>query len=106
MANELGCHTIRVPKANFFRFGGMRVFIAGVSCVGKTSIGAILASRLGCRFYDLDLEIERFFKTSIERLRNRFLTVDSFRNEAARALIHILPIPPRANRLSGTLVIG
>ena len=30
----------------------MRVFITGVSCVGKTSIGALLASRLGCRFYD------------------------------------------------------
>lgn len=68
----------------------MRVFITGVSCVGKTTIGAILASRLGCRFFDLDLEIERFFKTSIERLRNRFITSESFRNEAARALIHIL----------------
>ena len=97
MANELGCHTIRVPEANFFRFGSMRVFLTGVGCVGKTSIGAILASRLGCRFYDLDLEIERFFKTSIERLRNRFLTVESFRSEAARALMHILAHPESRN---------
>ena len=75
----------------------MRVFITGVSCVGKTSIGAILASRLGCRFFDLDVEIERFFNTSIERLRNRFLTVESFRNEAARALMHILGHPESRN---------
>jgi shikimate kinase len=75
----------------------MRVFIAGVSCVGKTSIGAILASHLGCRFYDLDVEIERFFKTSIERLRNRFLTDESFRSEAARALMHILGHPESRN---------
>ena len=75
----------------------MRVFITGVSCVGKTAIGALLASRLGCRFYDLDVEIERFFKTSIERLRNGFLTVESFRNEAARALMHILGHPESRN---------
>jgi shikimate kinase len=75
----------------------MRVFITGVSCVGKTSIGAILASRLNCQFYDLDVEIEKFFKTSIERLRNRFLTVESFRNEAARALMHILGHPESRN---------
>ncbi|MFH0851873.1 MAG: shikimate kinase [Candidatus Peregrinibacteria bacterium] len=75
----------------------MRVFITGVSCVGKTTIGAILASRMGCRFFDLDVEIERFFKTSIERLRNRFLTVESFRNEAARALMHILGHPESRN---------
>jgi len=75
----------------------MRVFITGVSCVGKTSIGAILASRLGCRFYDLDVETERFFKTSIERLRNKFLTVESFRNEAIRVLMSILGNPESRN---------
>ncbi len=68
----------------------MRVFVAGVSCVGKTSIGAILASRLDCRFYDLDKEIESFFKTSIGRLRERYLTGESFRHEAAKVLEHIL----------------
>src|SRR4030042_2510109 len=75
----------------------MRVFITGVSCVGKTTIGAILASRLDCRFYDLDGGIERFFETSIERLRNRFLTDESFRSEAARALMHILGHPESRN---------
>ena len=68
----------------------MRVFLTGVSCVGKTTIGAKLAALLGYSFFDLDDEIERFFGTSIERLQNRFLTMHSYREEASKALIHIL----------------
>ena len=68
----------------------MRIFLGGVSCVGKTTIGAQLAGLLECRFFDLDAEIERFFGTSIERLRNRHLTSDGFRREASRALKHVL----------------
>lgn len=75
----------------------MRVFITGVSCVGKTTIGSMLASRLGYPFFDLDAEIERFFGTSIERLRNRFLTGESFRNEASRALLDVLGRPESRN---------
>jgi shikimate kinase len=71
----------------------MRIYITGVGCVGKTTIGSIVASRLGYRFVDLDQEIEKFFGTSIERLRNGFLTVESFRNEAARALMNVLGRP-------------
>jgi shikimate kinase len=71
----------------------MRIFITGVSCVGKSSIGAILASRLGCRFYDLDKEIESFFKTSIGRLWDKYLTSESFRHEAAKVLTHIFETP-------------
>jgi len=52
----------------------MRIFLAGVSCVGKTAIGARVAGLLGFRFFDLDIELERFFGMSIERLRNRHLT--------------------------------
>ena len=71
----------------------MRIFITGIGCVGKTTIGSILSSRLGYRFFDLDEEIERFFGTSIERLQNKFLTIHSYRNEAAKALAHILAQP-------------
>jgi len=49
----------------------MRIFTTGVICVGKTTIGSIVASRLGIRFFDLDKEIERFFGCSIERLPNK-----------------------------------
>jgi Shikimate kinase len=52
----------------------MRIFLAGVACVGKSTIGAKLAHNLDYQFFDLDLEIEKFFGTSIERLHNRYLT--------------------------------
>lgn len=71
----------------------MRIFLTGVGCVGKTTIGKKMGKLLGVRFFDLDNEIESFFETSIERLRNRFLTVHSFRNEAAKALVHLLNRP-------------
>jgi shikimate kinase len=68
----------------------MRIFLAGVSCVGKTTIGTQLAGILECRFFDLDVETERFFETSIERLRNRYLTRHDFRLAGSQALKHVL----------------
>jgi adenylate kinase family enzyme len=61
----------------------MRIFLTGVGCVGKTTIGKKLAELLDVNFFDLDDEIERFFNTSIERLQKKFLTILSFRNEYA-----------------------
>jgi len=52
----------------------LRVSLVGVSCVGTTTIGRILADRRGWPFFDLDEEIERHFGLSIERLQARFLT--------------------------------
>jgi len=80
----------------------MRLFLTGVSCVGKTTISKKVAELLGIRFFDLDNEIESFFETSIEQLQSRFLTMHSFRrfltmhsfrNEAAKALVHLLKRP-------------
>jgi shikimate kinase len=68
----------------------MRIFLAGVSCVGKTTIGVQLAGLLEYRFFDLDFETERFFATSIERLRNRYLTSHDFRLAASQALKQVL----------------
>jgi len=68
----------------------MRIFITGVGCVGKTTIGRELADLLDANFFDFDYEIEKFFGTSIERLQNKFLTIHSYRNEAAKALVHLL----------------
>ena len=49
----------------------MRIFLTGVSCVGKTTVGKKLAALLGCPFFDLDNEIESFFSTPIERIRKQ-----------------------------------
>lgn len=71
----------------------MRVFLTGVSCVGKTAIGTRLAELLNVRFFDLDHEVESYFGISIERLQNKFLTIHSYRNEAGKALVHLLNLP-------------
>jgi shikimate kinase len=75
----------------------VRIYITGVACIGKTSIGRKLAEFLGVRFFDLDHEIETFFGTTIERLQNKFLTTYSFRKEAAKALIHLMKRPDSMN---------
>jgi shikimate kinase len=68
----------------------MRIFVTGIACVGKTTIGEKLAALLGCQFFDLDTEIECFFGETIPRLRARFLTQYSFHLEAVKALKHVL----------------
>jgi shikimate kinase len=67
----------------------MRVLLVGVGCVGKTTIGAILARRLGCPFFDLDAEIESHFGASIARLQGRFLTGYTYRKECSVVLERI-----------------
>jgi shikimate kinase len=68
----------------------LRIFISGVSCVGKTAIGSKLAELLDCPFYDLDEEVETFFSTPIEILQNKLLNMHSFRKEASKAFVHLL----------------
>ena len=75
------------------RVTAIRVFLTGVGCVGKTTVGRELAELLDVKFFDLDHEIETFFGTSVERLQNKFLTIHSYRNEAAKALVHLLNRP-------------
>ena len=67
----------------------MRIFLTGVGSVGKTTVGKELAALLAVKFFDLDHEIETFFGTSIERLQSKYLTIHSYRNEAAKALVHL-----------------
>ena len=68
----------------------MRIFLTGVSCVGKTTVGAKLATLLGCPFFDLDQEIQSFFSMPIEHLQAKCVTMYAFRQEASKALKHLL----------------
>lgn len=68
----------------------MKVFITGVSCVGKSAIGRKLADLLDVAFFDFDAELEVYFGKSIERLQNEFLTMYSYRKKASEALVHLL----------------
>ena len=68
----------------------MAIFLTGVACVGKTTIGARLAALLGIPFINLDNEVESYFGIPIARLQNRFLTPNSYRKEASKALKDVL----------------
>lgn len=68
----------------------MNILLVGVSCVGKTTIGKLLAENLCCKFFDLDREIEKFFQKSIERLKSELFTEYSFRKKGAFVLHKIL----------------
>jgi shikimate kinase len=72
----------------------LRVSLVGVSCVGTTTAGRLLAGRRGWSFFDLDEEIERHFGASIERLQGRFLTGYSYRKECAVVLERIATANP------------
>lgn len=71
----------------------MRIFLIGVSCVGKSTIGERLAALLNIAFFDLDTEVERYYGTSIERLQRRYLTMRQFREAASEVLALILSKP-------------
>jgi shikimate kinase len=45
----------------------MNLVLFGVSNVGKTVIGRLLAAKLGYAFYDLDDEVKKFLGVSIEK---------------------------------------
>lgn len=44
----------------------MKILLFVVSNVGKTTLGSMLAKRLGYNFYDLDEEVKREFHTTLE----------------------------------------
>jgi shikimate kinase len=71
----------------------MRVFLTGVSCVGKTAIGSKLAALLGVPFFDLDREVEAHFQSSIARLQRKYRTMNPYRGKASRVLKAILARP-------------
>jgi shikimate kinase len=68
----------------------MRVLLVGVSCVGKTTIGAALSRRLEVPFFDLDTEIERHFGLPIERLQSLCLNGYSHRKDCSVVLERIV----------------
>jgi shikimate kinase len=75
----------------------VKVFLVGVSCVGKTTLGAKLASLMGYPFFDLDHEIETLFGKPLERLQADCLSKQAFRKKACQALRHILAQPQTEN---------
>ncbi len=68
----------------------MRVLLTGVSCVGKSTIGPELAALLRLPFFDLDHEVEAFFRDTIPHLQARYASMSGYRNRVCRVLKAIL----------------
>jgi shikimate kinase len=65
----------------------MRIFLTGVSCVGKSTLGKLLAETMNYTFFDLDDEIEKYFGEPLGRLQSRYITNYSFRSEIGAAVL-------------------
>ncbi|PWH86767.1 shikimate kinase [Brumimicrobium oceani] len=63
-----------------------RIFLIGFMGVGKTSIGKRLANKLNIPFVDLDQEIEKKFKISINEFFSKYGEL-SFRKEETKMLL-------------------
>lgn len=68
----------------------MIIYLVGMACVGKTTIGRMLAEKLGYTFFDLDEEVMKFYQKSIERLQNECLFMNEFREQAGVVLDQLL----------------
>jgi shikimate kinase len=64
----------------------MIIYLVGISCVGKTTIGKMLAKKLSFSFFDLDEEIERYYKKPIERIQDESFSMNGFRKKGSIVL--------------------
>jgi len=68
----------------------MIIYLVGISCVGKTTIGRMLAEKIGYTFFDLDEEIQKYYKKPIERIQDDCLTMNGYREKASVVLDYLL----------------
>ncbi|TFJ93913.1 shikimate kinase [Lentibacillus salicampi] len=68
----------------------MKIIIVGVSCVGKSTVGRILADELGYKFFDFDIEVEKYFNSHITFLKNEYPLEIAYREKVSVVLSKIL----------------
>lgn len=68
----------------------IKIYLVGISDVGKSTVGELLAGELDFVFYDLDNEIEKYFGKPIEYLHEKFLSLYGYREETSVVLRKLL----------------
>ena len=64
----------------------MIIYIVGLSCVGKTTVGRMLAEKINYSFFDLDEEIQNYYQKPIERIQDECLTMNGYREKGSIVL--------------------
>jgi len=64
----------------------MILYLVGISCVGKTTIGKMLAENIDFPSFDLDIEIQNFYNKPIERIQDECFSMNEYREKASKIL--------------------
>ncbi|MBK7742149.1 MAG: hypothetical protein IPI42_16915 [Saprospiraceae bacterium] len=67
----------------------MILYIVGISCVGKTTIGKLLAENIDFSFFDLDVEIQNYYNKPIERIQDECFSMNVYREKASKVLDYL-----------------
>ena len=57
----------------------MKIFLVGLSDIGKSTIGTELAKEIDYKFFDFDKEVETYFNKAISHIQSQFITEYSYR---------------------------
>jgi len=68
----------------------MIIYLVGTSCVGKTTVGKMLAKKMKYSFFDVDEEVEKHCRKPIERIQEECLSMNGYREKASKVLDIIL----------------
>lgn len=68
----------------------LKIYLTGISCVGKTTIGKLLAKYIDFSFYNFDAEIETYFQKPIEYIQNECGFMHTYRHKTSIVLKNIL----------------
>jgi len=72
----------------------MRIILNGVGCVGKSTVGKLLAEKLGYTFVDFDFAVEDFYQSHITFIKQNFYNEYGYRRQVREVLLKILEENP------------